>query len=1073
MQTIVISTVLFIIIIICILYITMVDNSALRRLLNLKTTNAVQGDNATYVKDSLQKALVPVHEAQSSEDQQYRILQEIFETTHNASKEQKKQLLDNAKQRMVTEHNATKKLESIQNNLVLEEQLRRQHDKEIVSLAKNDTTQRMYFVDDMVDNINNFETKTRAVKQDIDQRLHSNMMAYSNYVASSMNKFSTMYNSQFATFRKAFATDSNAYNNWMNNISGAIGQSASNANGILDDRYNTVMNNLSMNNFDNYHQVEYSNYVVEHDIWKDDAKHWINTTRANMSNMSFSNSENLRNTSQLHASYCNNIKNFTYRDNVLSNQLLSIQNNIDMQKKALELALLTEDDSVTRKIASFSNDMYTNTSISTRMMTIGPASITTDNNTLVFNTPSSTFTVMNGDQRPLLNITTNNEVVTSRSNVMSSLKTDNLGVNSNLILSECLKASAGSLCTSNNLMTLDHILYVGPAGVQLGAFEVKESDNTMKLSAGVRTDRISAHNIQGNNSSRVNMTMVNTDLLFTNTYQACNYTGLEANTARVSLGNSIHGATMSINAPIATDWQAKVSNIASIAHGQGQGFKVNNAPLDIATPTNNVRVDVNTKQVNVKSQSQVCVNDMCFTKGAVNKLMDKTHNCVIVYKEPAYNGAFKVYQKGQYMSKSALNADGFGGGLIKSIWVGKNVKLLIFTDRNRNNNYQNNIETIQTFTQNQHNVTVNIQELEVIGLNESLPILDCQVGNWSSWSQCSQVCGGGKQTRTRPVTQRPFNGGKACPQLQEERSCCNTCGNWSEWSACPSCGATEQTRSRQVTADFSDSYCPTASQIERRSCPDANRQPCNNQDNIFYIGCYANESAFPNRVYFGDENAANFNSGINIARQRGHKYVAFARTGWLGYGFTFNDPPSGALSYASQCKLPCNDNGGRWCGCGDTLGGCPGGRQWAVYYIGNAYDKITAPFLRQNYCVDVSEISHSAGARVYMWGCWGGQNQEWKYDPATKAIKVKHSGQCLDVSGWGTGDLTPLQQYPCHGGENQQFDLNGVGNGMVEIRPRHVRDKCLDVYGGQTHDGAQLIQYQCHGGANQRFRFER
>jgi hypothetical protein len=62
----------------------------------------------------------------------------------------------------------------------------------------------------------------------------------------------------------------------------------------------------------------------------------------------------------------------------------------------------------------------------------------------------------------------------------------------------------------------------------------------------------------------------------------------------------------------------------------------------------------------------------------------------------------------------------------------------------------------------------------------AMPV-NCQVSDWSEWSMCSKMCGGGMQFRTRTVTQQPMNGGMACPALRETRACntqaCAECMN--------------------------------------------------------------------------------------------------------------------------------------------------------------------------------------------------------------------------------------------------------------------------------------------------------
>jgi len=51
--------------------------------------------------------------------------------------------------------------------------------------------------------------------------------------------------------------------------------------------------------------------------------------------------------------------------------------------------------------------------------------------------------------------------------------------------------------------------------------------------------------------------------------------------------------------------------------------------------------------------------------------------------------------------------------------------------------------------------------------------VNCEVEDWSSWSECSTTCGDGTRTRERKVVQEPENGGAAC-QDREERDSCNT-----------------------------------------------------------------------------------------------------------------------------------------------------------------------------------------------------------------------------------------------------------------------------------------------------------
>lgn len=49
--------------------------------------------------------------------------------------------------------------------------------------------------------------------------------------------------------------------------------------------------------------------------------------------------------------------------------------------------------------------------------------------------------------------------------------------------------------------------------------------------------------------------------------------------------------------------------------------------------------------------------------------------------------------------------------------------------------------------------------------------VDCQVGNWTKYSVCTQTCGSGTQSRTRPIIVAPRMGGAECPTVFEDRKC--------------------------------------------------------------------------------------------------------------------------------------------------------------------------------------------------------------------------------------------------------------------------------------------------------------
>jgi hypothetical protein len=99
---------------------------------------------------------------------------------------------------------------------------------------------------------------------------------------------------------------------------------------------------------------------------------------------------------------------------------------------------------------------------------------------------------------------------------------------------------------------------------------------------------------------------------------------------------------------------------------------------------------------------------------------------------------------------------------------------------------------------------------------------DCEVTDWVD-SECSQVCEGGEQKRRRSIMVHPVNGTK-CPPLRMTRSC-NTQGcptdckvdDWTEWSECTALcggGVKQRTRERLVEPENDGEPCPEQSETE-------------------------------------------------------------------------------------------------------------------------------------------------------------------------------------------------------------------------------------------------------------------
>ena len=110
--------------------------------------------------------------------------------------------------------------------------------------------------------------------------------------------------------------------------------------------------------------------------------------------------------------------------------------------------------------------------------------------------------------------------------------------------------------------------------------------------------------------------------------------------------------------------------------------------------------------------------------------------------------------------------------------------------------------------------------------------IDCE-GDWSPWSECSEPCNGGTQTRFYDITRESKYGGVCPGRGKTETQACNQqkcdpidCkGTWSGWSACSKeCDGGEQTRTfTTITpAKHGGTACPNPT-TERRDC---NTQAC-------------------------------------------------------------------------------------------------------------------------------------------------------------------------------------------------------------------------------------------------------
>ncbi|MGW4945333.1 RICIN domain-containing protein [Actinoplanes sp. NPDC004185] len=122
-------------------------------------------------------------------------------------------------------------------------------------------------------------------------------------------------------------------------------------------------------------------------------------------------------------------------------------------------------------------------------------------------------------------------------------------------------------------------------------------------------------------------------------------------------------------------------------------------------------------------------------------------------------------------------------------------------------------------------------------------------------------------------------------------------------------------------------------------------------------------------------------------------------------------------------------------------------------------------------CLDNTDLRTTDGNQQQQFPCEGGDQQQWVFTPVagvadTYTVVNQQSGKCLDVSGVSTADGAAVQQWTClSGGLNQQFTLRRVsyaGNDAhdYQLVVRHS-GKCVDVSGVSTAARAVVHQWTC------------
>jgi len=117
-------------------------------------------------------------------------------------------------------------------------------------------------------------------------------------------------------------------------------------------------------------------------------------------------------------------------------------------------------------------------------------------------------------------------------------------------------------------------------------------------------------------------------------------------------------------------------------------------------------------------------------------------------------------------------------------------------------------------------------------------------------------------------------------------------------------------------------------------------------------------------------------------------------------------------------------------------------------------------------CVDVLSASGSNGADVIQYSCHTDGNQQWTMEDVGGGyvqLRVQHSGKCADIS------KNNVRQWTCGSGTDQHWTLEDMGGGYFRLRNR-ANNLCMDVQGASTDDLASIVVSACTANTSQQFR---
>ncbi|MBL0888605.1 RICIN domain-containing protein [Myceligenerans indicum] len=122
-------------------------------------------------------------------------------------------------------------------------------------------------------------------------------------------------------------------------------------------------------------------------------------------------------------------------------------------------------------------------------------------------------------------------------------------------------------------------------------------------------------------------------------------------------------------------------------------------------------------------------------------------------------------------------------------------------------------------------------------------------------------------------------------------------------------------------------------------------------------------------------------------------------------------------------------------------------------------------------CLDDYGWETAPGSEVRQWTCNGLAVQDWDVNDLGNGyveLVNGYSGLCLEDKDAATANGALVQQNTCDQTEIQQWEAEDFGGGWYRLRNRHA-GLCLDDYNLVTTAGAEVRLWTCHGDPNQQW----